>query len=175
MIDELTLLAPYSRIEHLTDKGEFKYSELYSQAAETAIIVALDSLKLPITRIASVVGRSNQEQLDAEYEHLAEIHPRDLPAEHIGPALQAYLSMYATRYVLMVYSEGFFWDKSNMGDIFLNRSDLYLAVADTRTGKIIYFNRSLPEDGNPLNVNQVYRRIKRLINDLKVGSEGQIQ
>ena len=83
--------------------------------------------------------------------------------------------MYATRYVLMVYSEGFFWDKSNMGDIFLNRSDLYLAVADTRTGKIIYFNRSLPEDGNPLNVNQVYRRIKRLINDLKIGSEGQIQ
>ena len=175
MIDELTLLAPYSRIEHLTDKGEFKYSELYSQAAETAIIVALDSLKLPITRIASVVGRSNQEQLDAEYEHLAEIHPHDLPAEHIGPALQAYLSMYATRYVLMVYSEGFFWDKSNMGDIFLNRSDLYLAVADTRTGKIIYFNRSLPEDGNPLNVNQVYRRIKRLRHDLNIGSAGQIQ
>ena len=87
-------------------------------------------------------------------------------------ALHAFLSLNATRYALLTYSEGFVRSNPKAyleeGQI-RYASDIYLMLVDGRTGKIIYFNRSRPEEADPLSPKDITRRIKYLLEGLKIG------
>ena len=158
VINEITIVAPYSRVDVLGKDGYFHYSDSLSAVSELLIGTTIETAGLPFNKVITVVGRSNQEVLDRDYESLATI-------DH------AFLSTYSSRYALLTYSEGFVWEKLPVFvDEEMKRYDsrIYLLVADTRTGRIVYFKRSCPEEADPVSSRFVPRRVKSLLEDLNV-------
>ena len=172
VIDEITLVAPYCRVNVLERNNKFYYSDSLSFIGEMLIDAALETHGLPISKVTTVVGRSNQEALDRDYESMVDIDPLTASNTRLPSALHAFLSLNATRYALLTYSEGFV--RSNP-KAYLEEgqvryaSDIYLMLVDGRTGKIIYFNRSRPEEADPLSPKDITRRIKYLLEGLKIG------
>lgn len=172
VIDEITLVAPYCRVNVLETNGKFYYSDSLSFIGEMLIDAALETNGLPISKVVTVVGRSNQEALDRDYESMVDIKPGNLTNTRVPSALHAFLSLNATRYALLTYSEGFVRSnpKAHLGeDQIRYASDIYIMLADGRTGKIIYFNRSCPEEADPLGAKSITKRIKTLLEGLKIG------
>ena len=170
-IDALTIVAPYSRIDVLAQDGNFYYSDSLSALSELLIGTTVETAGLPFNKVITVVGRSNQEALDRDYEWLASIDPRKVESTRLPSAMHAFLSTYSSRYALMVYSEGFVWEKTPVlidEDMIRYESKIYLLVADTRTGRIVYFKRSCPEAADPLSGRYVPRRVKTLLEGLNV-------
>lgn len=171
VIDELTIVAPYSRVDVLARDGHFYYSDSLSAVSELLIGTTVESAGLPFRKVITVVGRGNQEALDADYESLSQIDPRKLESIRLPSALHAFLATYSSRYALLTYSEGFVWEKLPVfvdEDMIRYSSNIYLVVADTRTGRIVYFRRSRPEEADPLSPRYVPRRVKSLLEDLNV-------
>lgn len=171
VINEITIVAPYSRVDVLGKDGYFHYSDSLSAVSELLIGTTIETAGLPFNKVITVVGRSNQEVLDRDYESLATIDPRKLESTRLPSALHAFLSTYSSRYALLTYSEGFVWEKLPVFvDEEMKRYDsrIYLLVADTRTGRIVYFKRSCPEEADPVSSRFVPRRVKSLLEDLNV-------
>ena len=171
VINEITIVAPYSRVDVLANDGHFYYSDSLSAVSELLIGTTVETSGLPLNKVITVVGRSNQESLDRDYEWLASIEPRKLESTRLPSAMHAFLSTYSSRYALLVYSEGFVWEKLPVfvdGDLIRYESKIYLLVADTRTGRIVYFKRSCPEEADPLSPRYVPRRVKSLLEGLNV-------
>lgn len=172
VIDEITLVAPYCRVNVLERDNKFYYSDSLSFIGEMLIDAALESQGLPIRKVITVVGRSNQEALDHDYESIVDFRPGNLTNTRIPSALHAFLSTNSTRYALLVYSEGFV--RSNPGAVLFEgeiryASNIYLMVADVRTGKIVYFKRSCPEEADPLSARNIPKRVKYLLEGLTIG------
>jgi len=172
VIDSLLLVEPYSRIDALVPGGMAEYSDSLSTLSNSIISTAIIESGLPVKAITSVVGHPKQEQLDADYETLANINPFKLEDLYLPPAMHSYLATLPYRYVMLVYSEGFVWTKRVLfldEDQLRYQSHIYLAVADSRSGQIVYFNRSVPEEADPLNMKNVMKRVNLLLKDLKDG------
>lgn len=171
-IDSLLLVEPYSRIDALIPRGMAEYSDSLSSLSNNIISTAIFDSGLPVKAITTVVGHPYQEQLDAEYESLKDINPYKLENLYLPSTMHSYLATLPYRYVMLVYSEGFVWSRNVVfldEDQLRYESHIYLAVADTRSGKIIYFNRSVPEESNPLNAKLVTKRVGWLLKELKDG------
>lgn len=171
VINEITIVAPYSRVDILGQDGHFHYSDSLSALSELLIGTTLESAGLPFTKVITVVGRSNQEVLDGDYESLAGINPKKLESTRLPPALHAFLSTYSSRYALLVYSEGFVWEELPVfvdEELIRYESKIYLVVADTRTGRIVHFKRSCPEQADPISARFVPRRVNSLLEGLNV-------
>jgi len=178
VIDQITIVDPYCRIDAMFKDFTFLYSDSLSMRAEQLIVEAVAATKIPLARRLSVVGRSNQEQLDYDYEWLKEIRPIKVYDTYLPPAMHAFLSMYSTRYALLIYSEGFVWATRPVfteEEMLAFESKIYLLVADVKTGKIVYYRRSVPEEANPLSERMIKRRIASLLEDLNVAEQGQVQ
>ncbi len=172
VVDEITLLAPYCRVNVLERDGKFYYSDSLSFIGEMLIDAAIEGHGLPIRKVITVVGRSNQAALDRDYESIVDFQPGNISNTRIPSTLHAFLTTNSTRYALMVYSEGFVRSNPHAvlgeGQI-RHASDIYLVLADVRTGRIVYFNRSRPEEGDPLSAKMISRRIKLLLEGLPIG------
>ena len=169
-VDELTLVAPYSRIDCLVPNSNYFYHDSLSALSESLIVKAIERLDLPIRQTVSVVGRTNQETLDRDYEWLKKLSPYDdLAKKRLPSAMQAFLSTQPCRYALMVYSEGFVWSRRIALEEDQRRyeSNIWLLIADVRTGRLVYFNRSTPEEADPLNEKDITRRIGYLLKEFK--------
>lgn len=165
-------MAPYCRIDCLVPNADYYYSDSLSALAEALIVNGIEQQNLPIKRTVSVVGRSNQEALDSDYQWLKKLSPYDdLNAKRLPAAMHAFLSMYSTRYAMLVYSEGFVWSRRTVLEEDMRRfeSNIWLLVADVRTGRLVYFNRSLPEESDPLNGKSIIRRITYLLEEFNAG------
>ena len=172
VIDELTLVAPYCRIDCLVPNADYYYSDSLSALAEALIVNALDQQKLPVSKTITVVGRSNQEALDRDYQWLKQLSPYDdLENRRLPAAMHAFLSMYSTRYAVLVYSEGFVWSRRVALEEDMRRfeSNIWLLVADVRTGRPVYFARSLPEEADPLSGKSIVRRITYMLEEFNAG------
>lgn len=172
VVDEITLLAPYCRVNVLERDGKFYYSDSLSFIGEMLIDAAIEGQGLPIRKVITVVGRSNQAALDRDYESIVDFQPGNISNTRIPSTLHAFLTTNSTRYALMVYSEGFV--RSNPHAVLAEgqlryASDIYLVLADVRTGRIVYFNRSRPEEGDPLSAKMISRRVKLLLEGLPIG------
>ena len=172
VINEITIVAPYSRVDILDSKTDrFFYSDSLSFVSEMVIGSTLETMGLPIVRVISVLGRSNQEALDQGYESLADVQVSKIESVRIPSALHAFLSTYSTRYALLTYAEGFV--RSNPS-VFLGEgqiryaSNIFMALVDVKTGKVVYYNRSCPEEADPLNGKMVSRRVKALAEGINV-------
>ena len=164
------LVSPYCRIDCLVPNSNYFYHDSLSTLAEALIIKGIEQQNLPIRQTVSVVGRSNQETLDRDYEWLKNLSPYDdLTKKRLPSAMQAFLSTKPCRYALMVYSEGFVWSRriTLEEDQLRYESKIWLLVADVRTGRLVYFNRSLPEEADPLSERDITRRITYLLKELK--------
>ena len=131
----------------------------------------LETMGLPIVRVISVLGRSNQEALDQGYEAIADIQTNKLESARVSPAMQAFLSTYSTRYALLTYAEGFVRSNPHayLGEGQIRyASNIFMALVDARTGKIIYYNRSCPEEADPVSGKSVSRRVKALAEGINV-------
>ena len=174
VIDQLTLVSPYSRIDLLRKNLQFEYSDSVSVMSEALIGRAIIETGVKIGKTITVVGRSNQEDLDRGYEWLATLSPYKLEEERLPGALHAFLSLNSSRYALLVYSEGFVWEEKPVSideEMISYESRIYLLVADALTGRIVYFDRSVPEEADPLNYKHLQRRINHLMEELNVGKE----
>jgi hypothetical protein len=163
-------VAPYSRIDCLVPYSNFFYSDSLSALSEQLIIKAIEQQNLPVKKVVSVVGRSNQEDLDRDYEWLKKLSPYDdLTKKRLPAAMQAFLATQPCRYALMVYSEGFVWSRriTLEEDQLRYESKIWLLVADVRTGRLVYFNKSTPEEADPLNEKDITRRIGYLLKEFK--------
>lgn len=172
VINEITIVAPYSRVDVLeTRTGKFFYSDSLSFVSEMMIGSTLETMGLPIVRVISVLGRSNQEALDQGYEAIADIQTSKLESARVSPAMQAFLSTYSTRYALLTFAEGFVRSNPNVylgeGQI-RYASNIFMALVDARTGKIVYYNRSCPEEADPVSGKSVSRRVKALAEGINV-------
>ena len=164
------LVEPYCRIDCLVPYSNFFYHDSLSALSETLILKGIEQQNLPIKKTVTVVGRSNQEDLDRDYEWLKKLSPYDdLTKKRLPSAMQAFLSTQPCRYALMVYSEGFVWSRRITLEEDQRRyeSNIWLLVADVRTGRLVYFNRSTPEEADPLNERDVTRRMTYLLKELK--------
>lgn len=164
-------MAPYCRIDCLVPNSNYFYHDSLSALAENLIIKGIEQQGLPVGKTVSVVGRSNQEALDRDYQWLSTLSPYydDLSTKRLPGAMQAFLSLNASRYAMLVYSEGFVWSRPvalNEGQV-RYESKIWLLVADVRTGRLVYFNRSLPEEANPLSEKDIARRIGFLLKEFK--------
>ena len=142
----------------------------FSALSETLILKGIEQQNLPIKKTVTVVGRSNQEDLDHDYEWLKKLSPYDdLTKKRLPSAMQAFLSTQPCRYALMVYSEGFVWSRRITLEEDQRRyeSNIWLLVADVRTGRLVYFNRSTPEEADPLSERDITRRMTYLLKELK--------
>lgn len=166
----MTLVAPYCRIDCLVPYSNFFYHDSLSTLAEALIIKGIEKQELPIKQVVSVVGRSNQEDLDHDYEWLKKLSPfDDLTKKRLPSAMQAFLSTKPCRYALMVYSEGFVWSRRITLEEDQRRfeSKIWLLIADVRTGRLVYFSKSAPEEADPLNERDIARRISNLLKEFK--------
>ena len=164
------LVAPYSRIDCLVPNSNFFYHDSLSALSESLIIKAITQQKLPIKDTVTVVGHSNQEALDGDYEWLKTLSIYDdLTKKRLPSAMHAFLSTQSCRYAMMVYSEGFVWSRRiALGeDQRRYESNIWLLVADVRTGRLVYFNRSIPEEADPLSERDITRRITNLLKEFK--------
>ena len=163
-------MAPYSRIDCLVPYSNFFYSDSLSALSEQLIIKAIEQQNLPIKKTVTVVGRSNQEDLDHDYEWIKKLSIyEDLTRKRLPAAMQAFLSTQPSRYALMVYSEGFVWSRriTLEEDQLRYESKIWLLVADVRTGRLVYFNKSTPEEADPLSEKDITRRITNLLKEFK--------
>jgi hypothetical protein len=170
VIDELVLVSPYCRIDCLVPNSNYFYHDSLSTLAEALIIKGIEQQNLPIRQTVSVVGRSNQETLDRDYEWLKNLSPYDdLTKKRLPAAMQAFLSTQPCRYALMAYSEGFVWSRRISLEEGQRRyeSNIWILVADVRTGRLVFFTRSLPEEADPLSERDITRRITYLLKELK--------
>lgn len=172
VVNEITLVAPYCRVNVLESNNKFYYSDSLSFIGEMLIDAALESQGLPISKVITVVGRSNQAALDRDYESMVDFQPGNLANNRIPSALHAFLTTNSTRYALLVYSEGFVRSRAAAyldNGLPAYASNIYLMVADVRTGKVIYFNRSCPEEADPLSAKTISRRVKYLLEGFTIG------
>lgn len=172
VIDEITLVAPYCRVNVLERDGKFYYSDSLSFIGEMLIDASIESRGLPIRKVTTVVGRSNQAALDRDYESIVDFQPGNLSNTRIPSTLHAFLTTNSTRYALMVYSEGFVRSNPHavLGEGQIRyASDIYMLLADVRTGRVVYFNRSRPEEADPLSAKMIARRVNTLLEGLPIG------
>ena len=170
MVDELTLVAPYSRIDCLVPYSNFFYSDSLSALSEQLIIKAIEQQNLPVKKVVSVVGRSNQEALDGDYEWIKKLSIyEDLTKKRLPAAMHAFLSTQPCRYAMLVYSEGFVWSRRITLEEDQRRyeSNIWLLVADVRSGRLVFFNKSTPEEADPLSERDITRRITNLLKEFK--------
>ena len=170
MVDELTLVAPYSRIDCLVPYSNFFYSDSLSALSEQLIIKAIEQQNLPVKKVVSVVGRSNQEALDGDYEWIKKLSIyEDLTKKRLPSAMHAFLSTQPCRYAMLVYSEGFVWSRRITLEEDQRRyeSNIWLLVADVRSGRLVFFNKSTPEEADPLSERDITRRITNLLKEFK--------
>lgn len=150
--------------------SNFFYSDSLSAFAEGLIIGGIEKQGLPIRQMVTVVGRSNQEDLDHDYEWIKKLSPfEDLTKKRLPTAMQAFLSTQPCRYALMVYSEGFVWSRRITLEEDQRRyeSNIWLLVADVRSGRLVFFNKSTPEEADPLSERDITRRITNLLKEFK--------
>ena len=170
-------MAPYCRIDCVDKNGNARYSDSLSAKAEKTICDALGQLDLPIVKTITVVGRSNQEALDHDYEWIRSLKTGSLEDARLPGALQAFLALNSTKYALLIYSEGFVWEKFPSfldEDLIKYGSSIYLLIADVKTGKLVYYNRSVPEEADPLSSRMILRRVLLLLEELNVGKQKQV-
>lgn len=163
-------MAPYSRIDCLVPYSNFFYSDSLSALSEQLIIKAIEQQNLPVKKVVSVVGRSNQEALDGDYEWIKKLSIyEDLTKKRLPAAMHAFLSTQPSRYALMVYSEGFVWSRriTLEEDQLRYESKIWLLVADVRSGRLVFFNKSTPEEADPLSERDITRRITNLLKEFK--------
>lgn len=163
-------MAPYSRIDCLVPYSNFFYSDSLSALSEQLIIKAIEQQNLPVKKVVSVVGRSNQEALDGDYEWIKQLSIyEDLTKKRLPSAMHAFLSTQPCRYAMLVYSEGFVWSRRITLEEDQRRyeSNIWLLVADVRSGRLVFFNKSTPEEADPLSERDITRRITNLLKEFK--------
>ncbi len=163
-------MAPYSRIDCLVPYSNFFYSDSLSALSEQLIIKAIEQQNLPVKKVVSVVGRSNQEALDGDYEWIKKLSIyEDLTKKRLPAAMHAFLSTQPCRYAMLVYSEGFVWSRRITLEEDQRRyeSNIWLLVADVRSGRLVFFNKSTPEEADPLSERDITRRITNLLKEFK--------
>jgi hypothetical protein len=163
-------VAPYSRIDCLVPYSNFFYSDSLSALSEQLIIKAIEQQNLPVKKVVSVVGRSNQEALDGDYEWIKKLSIyEDLTKKRLPAAMHAFLSTQPCRYAMLVYSEGFVWSRRITLEEDQRRyeSNIWLLVADVRSGRLVFFNKSTPEEADPLSERDITRRITNLLKEFK--------
>ena len=184
----MALVGPASCIYYLDKDNRESYDDSLSLVSQTMITNLVDELGIPVSGQFQLDSVQKEEAV-AFMRYLVTYNPKQLGFLPIPELLDEVLETGGARYGLLVYAEGMTRDGKGLlkevakdvllgtmatvlsggavvasGSAAIYASNLYAAVLDAQTNRIVFYNQS-PQEGHPLKPNQVRKQLSSLLKD----------
>lgn len=180
----MVLIHPYSQLEYVQSNGDVTNDAPSSRDAEEILV---QSVRIQFPEVSSVIGTDdvvNTEDIRSSLSALPYVNVKTIGSSAVPAAVRNLILENGGRYGVLVYSDGFTRDiknyrKSVAKDVFLAvvttvvslgtitmigssykyGSHVYLMVVDAAEDRVIYYDKSIPEEANPLSQKSINRQV----------------
>lgn len=183
----MTLIKPLSHMEYIQSNGDI-VNDIPSSDEASQLLASLVQVHFP--EISSVIDThdvKDEEGINYCLRALAGVNVKSLKSSTLPDSIKDLIMDDGGRYGVLVYSEGFTRDKNNyrkavVGNVLLgivtaiisfgavsmygvpilHESNVYLMVVDAKEDRVIYYDKSTPQEANPLDSKSVSRQLKAI-------------
>ena len=180
----MVLIHPYSQLEYVQSNGDVTNDAPSSRDAEKLLA---QCVRIQFPEVSSVIDTddvTNPEDILNPLSALPFVNVKKLDSSAVPVAIRNLILDNGGRFGVLVYSEGFTRDIKNyrrsvakdvllavvttvvsfgavtmIGSSSKYGSHVYLMVVDAVENRIVYYDKSIPEDANPLSQKTVNRQI----------------
>lgn len=186
-ITGIAVLSPASVQGHINAAGQLEYSDSVSAVSAEILAKTLQAAVPGVTGHINADYQGAFEGLAGPIRSLAGLNAKSAPYANMPDQLDSLLRSGGYRYGLIAFSEGFTRDKSNwskgiargtaiavlttvltLGMVSVYsfplkfKSDIYVAIWDSETSQIVFYNKSLKE-ADPTNEKHVTKQIDKIM------------
>lgn len=191
---ELALLEPVTYISHVERDGELVPNDSLSIRSAEMLTRVFTSIGLPVAGIVPVDYWGDDGDLLPYLEQLPAVDARHLKRSPVPEPIRQLIQEQGHRYGMLVYADGFTRDEINYakgvavgaalgvlglvlsGGRYANinipnkfGSHIFVMVVDAEANQVVFYNRSTPDEANPMSEKQLRQQVRKLMNNLLQG------
>lgn len=190
-VSDIALITPLATISYTDEAKITAPDDELSEQAEAMLATAVLRSSLPVTNQLHADFFNKNKDMREDVMELAGYYLKKRGHYSIPLSIDRFLESHGQRYGLVIYSEGYTRDKKGYrkaviksaavgilsavlsgGTAYIDghpikySSHIYMAVFDSQKNSVVYFDMDVPEEADPLNQEQLYRRIEHMAGGL---------